>query len=144
MFERFSGSNGIALGVTISPVISSYHSFELASLWKLLISLSVPSHLMGSNNLSPAKRRFCSLLITDVWLLPNFLAIIGLFDREPILGLPLALLNLLINRVGVLLQVELIQVNGVLTQNSLLNSLVLVARLIPHGVLRLFCLSLLS
>ena len=82
----------------------------------------IPGHFIGAY-LLPAYDWLSSFFVTDTSLLPDMVVVIGLFNCETLLGLPVALLDVLVNGVSVLIEVELFEVNGVLTLDLLLYPL---------------------
>ena len=93
------------------------------------------SHFMCSDHFWSAKKWLCSLFSIDWELLPNLFSIIDLLFRKALFWFPLILLDIFVYWICEFIEVELIKVNCVLAQNCLLNSLILVTRLVSESVL---------
>ena len=133
IFQRLARPYRVVLVKHVPIVIRSDHALKLTALGYLLMSFPIPSHFIGAY-LLPAYDWLGSFFVTDTGLLPDMVVVLGLFDRKTLLGLPVALLDVLVNGVSVLIEVELLEVNFMLTLDLLLDPLTGVSWLPPQMV----------
>ena len=121
----------------VSPVIMSCHCLEL-SIWRHFIMFPpIPRHFVASNSLTP-NYWFGSFFVTDTCSLPNMLVIVSLLNWKARLGIPGILVDILINRVSILVTVKLFKVNFVLTLDLLFYPLSFIFCIVFQRVGRLF------
>lgn len=133
IFQRLARPYRVVLVKHVPVVIWSDHALKLTTLGDLLLSFPIPCHFIGAYLLT-TYYWLSSFFVTDTSLLPYMVIVLGLFYRESLLGLPVALLDVLVNGVSVLIEVELFEVNGVLTLDLLLDPLTGVSWLPPQRI----------